>query len=180
MNAKEKQAFRQGLAVHLPTPEATTKDGDDVWLQRLHSSYVDRYLADNDRTWSTAVWLITISWSLFPAAVALGDELRLSVIVVFGGASTALVWLWFVIATWHRVWASRSYDIVRVIEGAVLGAKPDADLHDALRVAHSSPWGAVGAPMTAVRAVIAGGTTVAWILMGISLQVGWLDIPVTP
>ena len=51
-------------------------------IRILHDSYVDRYHQDNDRTWSTATWLVGVAWTLFPAAFVLNEPQTVQAVVV--------------------------------------------------------------------------------------------------
>jgi hypothetical protein len=169
----------------------TIKDGlsdangavDGAWLNTLHTSYVSRYQADIDRTWSTATWLVALAWTLFPAAVAFNQRMTPGVVLIYGITSIALVLLWLVIASVHRVWASRSYDIVRAIERLLLGTTEDDKLRAELKRRHRAPWLLGGYPMWFVRWLILAGTVAGWIWLGVAVSTGDFpppEVPATP
>lgn len=132
-------------------------------------------MADNDRTWTTATWLVAVAWALFPATLAFRTALTPAVDVPFGLTSTALMLLWLLIGWTHALWASRSYDIVRAIEIHFLGAEQDEEVRESLRTAH--PVLAEGALMKAVRVVMVAGTLVAWVVLFIRTSQGAITFP---
>lgn len=147
-------------------------------LLGLHTSYVDRYHKDHDRAWSTAVWLVAIAWTLFPAAAAMGPSLTPDVILIFGAASVALVGLWLLIASLHVTWASRSYDMIRGIEIALLTPEVEGDVRTQITNAHKAPFGdRFEGAMSGLRILIFVGTAAAWIGMWWGVQAGSLTFP---
>lgn len=149
---------------------------DQEWLKTLHGSYVTRYQQDLDRTWSTATWLVALAWTLFPAAVAFNQRLSPGVVVIYGAASVALVLLWLAIASAHRAWAARSYDIVRAIERVVLGADADGAIRNELKREHNTPWLLGGDPMWHLRWIILVLTVVGWVLLWFAVAFEWFPL----
>lgn len=137
-------------------------DGD--WLRTLHSSYVERYAADLDRTWSTATWLVALAWTLIPAAVTISDPLTWQTVGVFAVTSMALIVLWAAIADIHQKWSARCYDVVRAIEIVALDETSDQNIHITTEDAHMIR-GLGRAPMKSIRRWIIFGTAIAWLVL---------------
>jgi hypothetical protein len=124
----EPEAQRQTEPAGTPAQEARStiirvieeKAVSDEWLLRLHESYTERFLADNERIWSTASLFIPLSLATFPAYFAL-DERTLQLAGTFGAVSVALVTFWYLIAEKHKTFQNRSYDVVRAIETIIIG-----------------------------------------------------------
>jgi hypothetical protein len=153
------------------------------WMKYLHSSYVTRYQADSDRTWSTATWLVALAWTLFPAAVALNQRLSPPVVIIYAVTSVALVLLWLAIASTHRVWASRSYDMVRAIERSTLRSANDDKIRQELKKQHQTPSLLGGDPMGLVRWLIVAGTVAGWTYLWFAVSTGTFpppELPATP
>jgi hypothetical protein len=166
---------RRDIAKKLKSSDA--KASESVLLA-LHGSYVDRYQKDQERTWSTATWLLAVAWSLFPAATAFGTSLNEQVVYVFGGVSSALVLLWSMVAWWYLAWASRSYDMVRALEIAMLGEVVEETIRPTLKDAHPGPlWMPETHAMRILRLLIAAGTVAAWYGMLRAVETGWFDFP---
>lgn len=147
----------------------------EIW-STLHTSYVDRHHKDNDRTWSTATWLVGVAWALFPAMIALERRLTFESAAVYAAASSALVLLWFAIASTHRVWASRSYEVVRALEQVVMGTHYES-IRTALKEEHRVVRLLGPHPMRVLRWFIVGGTALAWIVMLILVHDGQFTPP---
>lgn len=93
---------------------------DDEWLRHLHRSYIDRFLSDNQRIWSTASILVPASLAAFPAFFATkGRDFWQA--LIFGAFSIAVMIFWHFIAEKHRVFQDRSLKLADAIEKHVLG-----------------------------------------------------------
>lgn len=132
----------------------------DEWLLRLHESYTGRFLADNERIWSTASLFIPLSLATFPAYFAL-DERTWQLAAAFGAVSVALVTFWYLIAEKHKTFQNRSYDVVRAIETKIIGPTGMNEMRDAV-----------------LRHAPDAGPSVHWtrLLLVVSVWVGWLAV----
>ena len=132
----------------------------DDWLLRLHESYAERFLADNERIWSTASLFIPLSLATFPAYFAL-DERTWQLASTFGAVSVALVTFWYLIAEKHKTFQNRSYDVVRAIETVIIGTKGMGEIRDA--VVRHAPDAGPSAHTTRLTLVV-------------SIWVGWFAV----
>lgn len=170
------------VAELLPTPSTADQEAASrAMLLHLHESYVNRYLKDNDRTWSTAPWLIGLSWALFPAAITMREPGHRGVYYVFALTSIALSTLWYYIAEWHRVWASRSFVVVRAIERKLLPVGTEASLRSLLYSSFGPKFvlGKKGHPMRGARLVVLFGTPLAWGALVVVDAAGWVSFRVS-
>lgn len=172
---KSSKAEQRRVAIAVDLEAANV--GDTV-LVAMHTSYVDRYHRDQDRTWSTATWLVVVAWSLFPAATTFGAALDARVLLIFALTSIALVVLWFMIAWWHLAWASRSYDVVRALEKVLLTSSAECAMRALITKAHPGPFFMRESfSMWLLRVLLVVGTCAAWYGMWRALENEWFKFP---
>lgn len=181
MQTTPRQCDRNKIAGALRTalPPGTESIPNLSVILALHSSYVDRYHKDLDRTWTSATWLVALAWAIFPAAVTLLPSLSLPSLAVYAAPSISLVILWAYIAGWHRIWAARSYDIVRGIEIFLLGidqTQPEETIWSIAKAGHKGLKWSGSRPMTCMRGIIVVGTISAWVLLALVSEYGTLTI----
>jgi hypothetical protein len=88
------------------------------WLLRLHEHYTDRMLADNSRIWQISAVFVPVALAAFAPLVAIKGLVHWSHVLVLGMPSTALLWLWLVIAENHRAFQQKSESWLFAIEEA--------------------------------------------------------------
>lgn len=100
--------------------EDQRKQGRDPndWLQTLYQNYANRFVLDNGRIWSTGSILIPLSLAGFAAVVGLSDP-RWPHVVVLMFASTAIMFIWLVIAENHRAFQQKSEAWLAAIERTI-------------------------------------------------------------
>lgn len=138
-------------------------------LWRLHSSYVQRYLADNERIWSTASLLVPLALAAFPLLVTL-DEPSWRQSVVFGAASISVMYLWLAIANAHKAYQNRSYHVIRAIESLLIGGAKETTIRTALNIASPDPI----VTASGARWGLMIGTVGGWAVLTILLYRGLL------
>jgi hypothetical protein len=142
---------------------------DDEWLRHLHSSYVDRFLSDNQRIWATAAILVPVSLATFPAFFASSGR-DVWKAIVFGAFSVAVMTFWHLIANRHRYFQQQAYTIATAIEAHVLGAETARAMRSAAKGDERKPRpGIQGA-----RVGLLVGTLVLWILIVVLAGLGEL------
>lgn len=98
----------------------------DKWLHLLYTSYLNRFLSDNNRIWTTGQWMITLSVAPFAAIPNLAKPSTLN-FVFLAIPSITLIWVWLIIAENHRAFQEKSIDWMRAIESALDIERPGGD-----------------------------------------------------
>jgi hypothetical protein len=112
---KERKTFDQSLEeLHtlwqkLPPEERATV------LATIYEMRVSRFLADNNRIWTTAASMIPLSLGAFVVLASIDKPSRLQVIL-FPLAGWILMSVWLVIAEKHRIFVDKSLEVIRGIE----------------------------------------------------------------
>jgi hypothetical protein len=154
---------RNQIAAMLLSPVDSEKISDE-WLRHLHTSYVQRYLADNDRTWSTASFIFPISLAGFAAIVAVTDFGFVHVVVV-GTAASLLMFFWYLVAGIHLAYSRRSYHMVRAIEICALTEEREL----AIRKVLTDEAPDRNLKPQALRFFFLIATTLAWIALALTV-----------
>jgi VIT1/CCC1 family predicted Fe2+/Mn2+ transporter len=160
-DTEEKDRFRADLATIIAGSKVKA---DEEWLRHLHASYVTRYLADNDRTWSTATLLVPLSLAAFPVFLSLTAP-SMQHLFGYAFASTLLMLLWFGFATAHRQFLARSMDVIRALEKYALGADAERALRE--KLLEETPNMVIG--VHTLRLLLVGITIVGWVALGLTL-----------
>jgi hypothetical protein len=91
-------------------------DGDD-WLRALYAAYLQQFLSDNNRIWTTGQLMVPLALSPLALLVSIPDSLCSGIkIVVLAMPSIALIWFWLVIAENHRALQEKSRHWLDAIE----------------------------------------------------------------
>lgn len=106
---------------------AQDKEHGSKWLQLLYSSYLQRFLSDNNRIWSTGQLMIPLALAPITAIPALGVDPAIPRLVFLAIPSTTLIWLWLVIAENHRAFQENSQEWLGEIEKVLKVRKPGPD-----------------------------------------------------
>ncbi len=146
-----------------PTPDAEL-------LRHLHSSYVDRFLSDNQRIWATAAILVPASLAAFPVYFA-ADGRSAGLAVVFGAFSVAVMTFWYFIAERHRYFQKQAHNMADYLEDYMLTGGIAKEMRAAARVGVASPRVKV---RTARRGLLVG-VAVLWALIAVLTATGQLS-----
>ncbi len=90
-------------------------EGGKAWLL-LYKAHVDRMLSDNERIWRTGAIFVPLSFAGFGAFAA---HPTVASAAIIGGASSALMLIWNVIAENHRSFQQTHEVWIRAIEDTI-------------------------------------------------------------
>ena len=125
MNEKALVEAKKVIAqlIESSTNQAETKN----WLMELYKTLSSRFLADNNRIWSSGQIFIPVAFGAFAAFVSI-KEPKWSHVLVLGLASTGLLALWALIADRHRAFQDQAAAWLTAIEEWV-GLPPGGTWH---------------------------------------------------
>ena len=96
----------------------------DKWLQLLYTSYLQRFLSDNSRIWTTGQWMISLSLAPLVAIPSLPKQNLPFNILFLAIPSVSLIWIWLIIAENHRAFQDKSLEWLSAIEKVLGVEKP--------------------------------------------------------
>tara|TARA_R110002167_G_scaffold59477_4_gene168462 strand:+ start:354 stop:821 length:468 start_codon:yes stop_codon:yes gene_type:complete len=88
---------------------------DEEYMKIFYSSYVDRFISDNNRIWSTGRIFIPTSLAAFAVPVRAHD-ISTPALAVLAGASILLMFIWATIAEQHRGFQEKSLAWINAIQ----------------------------------------------------------------
>jgi hypothetical protein len=135
---------------------AKTCNGEK-WLQLLYSSYLNRFLSDNGRIWTTGQLMVPLSLAPIAVVPTLKEALTVFNLFVLAVPSISLIWLWLVIAENHRAFQNKSEQWLSEIEKVMKVNKPGGPKGDGILVRPGM--------IQKVRWCLAWGLTVFWPLL---------------
>lgn len=161
MEKEDMDDWKQRLAAlrNYPNPEG------DKWLQVLYNSYLNRFLSDNNRIWSTGQWMIPLSLAPLAAIPSL-KTISFIRILFLAIPSISLSWIWLIIAENHRAYQNKSIKWLRAIEKVLDVARPGGPM-----VSDGSRLVQLGM-IRKMRWVLAYGITTIWLVLLILLALG--------
>ena len=137
-----------------------TSAGGNDWLRILYSSYLQRFLSDNNRIWTTGQLMVPLAFAPFAAVPSLTYPFDLLKLLLFSFPSMGLIWLWIIIADNHRAFQEKSEEWLNRIEEVLRIKKPGGN---------KSPGFFVRPGMIRkTRWCLAWGITISW-----GLLIGW-------
>lgn len=159
-NAPASTTLQDRLEALLSNPPPGVK-GDD-WLRTLYSSYLQRFLSDNGRIWTTATLMVPLSLAAFAGVPAL-KQLTNATLALLAVPSIVLITLWLFSADKHRVFQEQSEDVLNAIEH-VLGIR---------ELGKRPKWGAV----RLARWALTVGVWLGWLVLFCLYATGYLPDP---
>jgi hypothetical protein len=152
-----------------PAPPEPTAAADE-WLRRMHSAYMDRFLADNQRIWMTASIFVPLSLTPFAVLFSIKEPRSVHVIVL-AGVSLTLLGFWSLVARRHRAFQAQSLTTVIAIEARALRG---TDHEDLLETAHRRTVRGAGPRVGLLRVVLLAVVATGWIAVFIVFLAGGL------
>ena len=98
---QQHKIFRDLVEEDVKRIHLSLRDKDDKWLLELYRVHVDRFKIENDRIWQTGTIFVPLSFAAFGAYAQLESPNAFTV-AALGIGSTALLWVWDLIANNHR------------------------------------------------------------------------------
>jgi hypothetical protein len=151
-------------------PENTAAELSDEWARHLHASYLNRFISDNNRIWSTASIFIPLSLAAFPALFSLKSP-TVPDAIVLAAVSTILLFFWFAVAERHRTFQDHYIRTVIAIEKKVAGG---TGFEDILARAHVVPRGRKWLGVRRLRILLLFAVGGGWIVVIVAFLRGWL------